>query len=118
MTQKQRIDRRLIAQILLLTLLFEALTLVLRFGLQLESTRDTASTIGLLTFGLRIHHGYCGAMVVLVAWGISREAPRLSRYGYVLGGALFLSDVIHHFLVLWPITGSPQFHLFYPPAPL
>ncbi len=118
MTQQHRTDRRLIVQILLLTLLFEVLTLVLRFGLQLESTRDTASTIGLLTFGVRIHHGYCGALLVLIAWGISREAPRLSRYGYVLGGALFLSDMIHHFLVLWPLTGSPQFHLFYPPMVL
>lgn len=114
MTQERRTDRGLILQILLLTLLFETLTLVLRFGLQLESTRDTASTIGLLTFGIRIHHGYCGALLILIAWGISREAPQLSRYGYLLGWALFLSDTIHHFFVLWPLTGSPQFDLFYP----
>jgi hypothetical protein len=116
MTQEHPTNRRLMVEILLLTLLFETLTLVLRFGFQLDSTRDTASTIGLLTFGIRIHHGYCGVLLVLIAWGISREAPRLSRCGYVLGGALFLSDVIHHFLVLWPITGSPQFDLVYPPS--
>jgi len=27
---------------------------------------------------------------------------------------LFLSDIVHHFLVLWPITGNPEFDLFYP----
>lgn len=114
MTPSDRISDKLVVRILLLTLLFECLTIALRFGLQLESTRDTASTIGWLTFGIRIHHGYCGLLLVLVAWGISREAPRLSRWGYVLGWALFLSDMIHHFLVLWPLTGSPQFDLFYP----
>jgi len=114
MTPTDRSYRRLVVQILLLTLLFEVLTVVLRFGLQLDSTRDTASTIGLLTFGIRIHHGYCGALLVLIAWGISREAPRLSRSGYTLGWALFLSDTIHHFFVLWPLTGSPQFDLLYP----
>ena len=114
MTQEHRTERGLIVQVLLLTLLFETLTLVLRFGLQLESTRDTASTIGLLTFGIRIHHGYCGALLILIAWGISREAPQLSQYGFTLGWALFLSDAIHHFVVLWPLTGSPQFDLFYP----
>ena len=118
MTQQHRAERGLIVQILLLTLLFEALTLVLRFGLQFESTRDTASTIGLLTLGIRRHRGYCGALLVLVAWGISREAPRLSRYGYTLGGALVLSDMLHHFLILWPLTGSPQFDLLYPPSVL
>ncbi|MDA1049241.1 MAG: hypothetical protein O3C40_02015 [Planctomycetota bacterium] len=115
MTHEPRGHKRLVVQILVLALLFELLTVFLRFGLQLESTRDTASTIGLLTFGIRIHHGYCGALLILVAWGISREAPKLSQYGYTLGWALLLSDTIHHFLVLWPLTGSPQFDLIYPP---
>ncbi|MEO8498956.1 MAG: hypothetical protein ABI614_28160 [Planctomycetota bacterium] len=116
MTSNDRSYRKRTVQILLLTLLFEVVTLVLRFGLQLESTRDTASTIGLLTFGVRIHHGYCGALLVLIAWGISREAPRLSHYGYLLGWALFLSDMVHHFIVLWLLVGSPQFDFFYPPS--
>ncbi len=114
MTQPPQSQHGRMVQILVVTLLLELLTLILRFGLQLESTRDTASTIGLLTFGIRIHHGYCGALLVLVAWGISREAPLLSRYGVIFGWALLLSDLIHHFLVLWPITGDPQFHLVYP----
>lgn len=106
--------RRLWVQIIILAVALEILTLVLRFGLKLDSTRDTASTIGRLTFGVRIHHGYCGAVIVLVGWSLSQTHRRLSRILYVVGWALFISDAVHHFLVLWPITGSPQFDLLYP----
>ncbi len=107
-------NRRLWLQTMVLAAILELLTVALRFGLQLESTRDTASTIGRITFGIRIHHGYCGAVLILLAWGLSQTHPRLARVGYVLGWALVISDAVHHLLVLWPITGSPQFELFYP----
>ena len=100
--------------ITLLTIAIELVTVVLRFGFALDATRDTASTIGRLTLGLRIHHSYYGALMVLIAWGLSQHAPRWSRLLYIIGGALFFSDIIHHFAVLWAITGTPQFHLFYP----
>jgi hypothetical protein len=32
----------------------------------------------------------------------------------VLGIALLASDLIHHFAILWPLTGTPEFHLKYP----
>ncbi len=98
-----------------LTLVIELICVVLRFGLQLDSTRDTASTIGRLTFGIRIHHGYCGAALMLVAYLLIARYPRLARWGLIIGLALVLSDLIHHFLVLWPLTGSPHFDLTYPP---
>lgn len=99
----------------------EVLTCFLRFGARLESTRDTASTIGVLTMGLRIHHGYIGIAVLIFAWVLSRSpwpavSERVIRWLFIAGMALFASDMIHHFLVLWPITGSPQFHLWYPAA--
>lgn len=98
-----------------LTVAIEVVTLILRFGFALESTRDTASTIGVLTFGIRIHHGYIGAvMIPLGLWQHRRNRLSLGRWIYIIGVALFLSDMIHHFLVLWPITGSPHFHLVYP----
>lgn len=99
-----------------LTVLIELICVVLRFGWGLESTHDTASTIGVLTFGIRIHHGYCGLVLLLIAWGTWTRYPRLARWGVILGMALFLSDMVHHFLVLWPITGSPHFDLVYPPV--
>lgn len=31
-----------------------------------------------------------------------------------VGAALILSDLAHHFLVLWPIAGDPHFDWVYP----
>ncbi len=97
-----------------LTLLFEALTCLLRFGLKLESTKDTASTIGHLTCGIRIHHSYIGGLMMLIACWVWDRYPKASWWLLAIGLGLFFSDMIHHFLVLWPIVGSPQFDLTYP----
>ncbi|MEM9365076.1 MAG: hypothetical protein AAGD07_03700 [Planctomycetota bacterium] len=98
---------------LVATLLLEVITLVARYGLRLDSTRDTASTIGRLTFGLRIHHGYVGAALLLAAYGLSQTHPRGSRLVFIAGASLLASDAVHHFLILWPIEGTPQFDLWY-----
>ena len=92
------------------TVVIEMICLILRFAFGLESTRDTASTIGVMTLGLRIHHGYVGAVMIVLGLFL---LPRWNRAAIILGSALLASDLIHHFLVLWPITGSPQFDLFY-----
>lgn len=92
--------------------LIEGVTAFFRFGLGLESTRDTASTVGRLTGGIRIHHGYLGVLLLLIAWRWAREGPA-RRWGLVIGWSLVLSDLIHHFVVLWLATGSPQFDLVY-----
>jgi hypothetical protein len=92
---------------------FEILTCVLRFGFALESTRDTASTIGQLTLGLRIHHSYIGIACIAAAFWIEQRFPRSSLHLLAIGIGLFISDMIHHFVVLWVITGNPQFDLLY-----
>lgn len=97
------------------TVLFEVITCVLRFGCRLESTRDTASTIGRLTCGVRIHHSYIGALLILLACWLWDRFPRVTWWALTIGLGLFLSDLIHHFLVLWLVDGDPQFHLVYPP---
>lgn len=97
-----------------LTALFEVITCVLRFGLKLESTKDTASTIGHLTCGIRIHHSYIGGLLVVVACWLWKHQPKVSWWILAIGLGLFFSDIIHHFCVLWPIVGSPQFDLTYP----
>jgi hypothetical protein len=97
-----------------LTVLFEGITVLCRFGLNLESTRDTASTVGLITAGIRIHHSYLGFLLAGMAfWGLKAK-PELARWVLAIGVALVCSDLIHHFVVLWLITGSPAFDLFYP----
>ena len=58
--------------------------------------------------------------ILWLRWRLSRN--QWSRAGglavvltlIVIGIALALSDAVHHFLVLWPIVGSPQFDLVYP----
>lgn len=97
-----------------LTLAFELVTMVLRFGFSLESSKHTASTIGSLTGDIRIHHGYVGVLLLLVAIVVRRRHRRLRQALVAIGLALVLSDLVHHFLVLWPIVGDPEFHLVYP----
>ena len=99
-----------------LTVAFEILTCVLRYGLKLESTRDTASTIGQITCGIRIHHSYIGGVMILIACWLWDRYPTAMWWTLTVGLGLFFSDLIHHFLVLWPIEGSPQFHFVYPQA--
>ena len=98
--------------VLLFTTIFEGITAGARFGLNLNSTRDTASTIGRLTMGIRIHHGYIGLSLVLIAF-LAIKNRGWQKQMYILGWSLFFSDMAHHFLVLWPITGSPEFDLTY-----
>jgi hypothetical protein len=104
-----------------LTLAFEALTCFFRFGLHLQSTRDTAR-LARYTFGLRIHHGYLGIALLLTMttrccwwrWAHRRLPFFVRVWCFRVGWSLILSDASHHFLVLWPVTGSPQFDIFYP----
>ncbi|MCP4197187.1 MAG: hypothetical protein GY762_08555 [Proteobacteria bacterium] len=97
-----------------LTVLFEGITVLCRFGLNLESTRDTASTIGVITAGMRIHHGYVGLLLAGIAFWSLKTKPDIARWVLAIGVAFVCSDVIHHFGVLWFLTGSPAFDLFYP----
>jgi hypothetical protein len=67
-----------------------------------------------MTLGLRIHHGYIGIFFLLL--GI--PFPKGIRYAvWIVGIGLIVSDLMHHFLVLWPFVGSPQFDLVYPNHP-
>jgi len=96
---------------LVLAFSMELFTVWLRFGLGLQATRDT-SIMGALTCGIRIHHGYVGVLVILFAHVFARPAG-LCNFLLMVGIALVVSDAVHHLLVLWPITGSPQFDLMY-----
>ena len=109
------LDRDTITWCIGLTIIFEVITVILRFGFDMQVTRDTKSTVGLLTFGVRIHHLYMGALLIPVAlWWWKNRSAKVGRWLFVIGVAAFCSDLIHHFLVLWPLTGSPHFHLVYP----
>jgi len=100
-----------------LTIVIELITILFRFGFKLEATRDTARFVARWTRGFRVHHGYWGVPLLLVATPalLLPVGPMLaSAWVMILGLALIKSDLVHHFLVLWPITGSHDFDLVYP----
>jgi len=94
--------------ILILTTAFEAFTCLLRFGLGLKATHHLAP-LHKRTLNLRIHHSYVGAALTLFALTFPSADP-LAPWTLRLGIALLASDLIHHFLILWPITGRHEFH--------
>jgi hypothetical protein len=98
----------------ILTFVIETITLLFRFGFGLKSTESTASTVGKLTFGIRIHHGYIGLlMLLLVAIFPAFRRSRFSDSTIVIGASLLVSDIIHH-SILYFVTGSADFDLVYP----
>lgn len=99
----------MVKTIALLTFIIELITVFFRFGLELKA-REATHAVSTLTFGLRIHHGYIG-LLVMAASALAGE--KLKKYAFIAGAALFLSDLIHHFVVLKFITGSPEFDIFY-----
>jgi hypothetical protein len=105
---------KVIWSIVICTAVIELLTVILRFGFKLEAAHSPVSTIGLFTGGIRIHHGYVGAVLSLASLFLMRSHTALAQYILIAGMSLFLSDLIHHFLVLWIVVGSPEFHLTYP----
>ena len=100
-----------------LTLVFELVTVVFRFGFKVQATRDTAKYVARWTRGLRIHHGYWGVPLLilgLAAMALPLGPVQAAAWLMIVGLALIKSDLVHHFLVLWPITGSHEFDLVYP----
>ncbi len=95
-----------------LTILIEILTIILRFVWGYRSAENTLF-IAKLTGGIRIHHLYLG--LFLFGFVLVPNLPIFFEDLFiVMGAGLVFSDLIHHFLVLWPLTGSPEFDLTYP----
>lgn len=109
-----RLDAATIVWALLGTTVIEIICIVLRFGFDKDSTSATASTIGVLTFGYRIHHGYIGMLMIPLGIWFFDGVKSPGWWALVIGVSLFASDFIHHFFVLWPIIGTPDFDLVYP----
>lgn len=104
---------RLRWRVITLTIAIEVFTVAIRYGFDLQAARDGASSIGGLTGGLRLHHGYLGLLFLALALVLRTRAPRLAQHLQVWGLALFLSDAVDHLLVRWPIEGSHGFQFWY-----
>ena len=102
--------RKAIIAGLVFGVLVEMITCVARFGFHMESTRDTAF-LAPFTLGYRIHHGYIGVLILLALFFLSGKAIR--NLAIIIGLSLLMSDMVHHFIVLWIFTGSPHFDIHY-----
>lgn len=111
---------------LLLAVLFELVTIALRFGLGWRSPERTRP-LARLTKGWRIHHGYPGLVLMPAAVPVhglipGAESPflMLAWLGPIvlaIGIMLAVSDLIHHAIVLPLFAGSHEFELHYPGHP-
>lgn len=110
-------DVKVVAVAMAFALSFELACCFMRFGLGKTSTGNTG-LIGLLTGGIRIHHGYVGVVLILIRNLIPAvELPLSLNLATVVAGigwGCVLSDGFHHFWVLWPATGHHDFDLVYP----
>lgn len=102
--------KRTLASGLVLAVVIELMAAAFRFGLGLESNQDTRF-LAQWTLGWRIHHGYIGLIGLLLCRLV--PAGRRRTVLLIISIGLVVSDFIHHFLVLWLLTGSPEFHLRY-----
>ena len=89
------------------TVIGEAGTVVVQFLLRWKF-RFVARLVGAITRGVRVHHGYLGAAALLAA-RLVPLAPAWRHLAFIAGGALVLTDLVHHTLVLWLLTGAPAF---------
>ena len=100
-------------KIILATLLIvEGVTLFLRFGLDKESKNFHINRMSRKWKKTRIHwhHFLLGLLIIpasLIFTGLLEEGL------FNLGLGIFLSDFIHHFLILTLITGKSEFYLLY-----
>ncbi|MBN1900401.1 hypothetical protein JW926_03635 [Candidatus Sumerlaeota bacterium] len=59
---------------------------------------------------LRIHHMFWGIFFFIIGLTIARRLPKYSPWIAGIGIGLFLSDVIHHFIVLPLWIGNIGWH--------
>ncbi len=81
----------MITEILILTLIIEASTIIGRFIFGPVKDRYNKNNF---KYKVRIHHGYIGFVLILFFVLYTNNLLAIS------GFSLFISDVIHHFLVL------------------
>jgi len=97
---------------LIAALLFELVTIFLRFGFKMTSPTHTRP-IARVTRGFRVHHGYPG-VGLLAAAPIMPMQTMVGSTVLILGIMLFLSDLIHHAIVLPICAGHHEFDIKYP----
>lgn len=81
----------MLKEIIIFTLIIEIFLIIGRF--LFGSMRERYKRIK-FKYKIRIHHGYIGIILILVYFLYPLELI------FIIGISLFLSDIIHHFIVL------------------
>ena len=105
----------MIWQIILITaLVIEAVTIFGRFFFKISSKDILMRIMHHYKWKrvIHVHHLFFGLVVIGLA------IYQGSLVGIDLGIGIVLSDLIHHFIVLWVIIGDPEFRLVYKNANL
>src|SRR5262245_35685639 len=109
--------RQLMIASLIATLVIEVVTLIFRFCFLIRPEVSPAYSVGMLLAGIRIHHGFFGLLFLFLAMLLRRSKAVLVPWFLVLGIGLLASDIVHHFVILAPILGDPEFLWFDPVNP-
>jgi|SRR5688572_1859451 len=88
------------------TIGFELLTLIVRFGTGVSAV-EFNETAPLL---LQIHHMFWSVPLFLLAPFTVRRLPRVTGAMVGTGAGFVLSDLIHHFIVLPILVGNTGWH--------
>ena len=103
---KRGLRRHLLLFSVLVTVGFELLTLVVRFGSGVSAV-EFNKTAPLL---MQIHHMFWSVPLFLVAPFTLKRLPRLTGAVIGTGVGFILSDLVHHFIVLPILVGDSGWH--------
>ena len=98
--------RHLLLFAALVTIGFELLTVVVRFGSGVSAVKFNKSAPLLL----QIHHMFWSVPLFAIAPFTARRLPRLTGAIIGIGVGFILSDLIHHFVVLPVLVGNTGWH--------
>ena len=87
----------------------EVLTLFGRFFLKFSSKVFYIKLVKKLGFRyfIHFHHMFFGMLISSASFFFELH------FFFNFGLGMILSDMIHHFIVLWLIVGDPEFHIIY-----
>lgn len=90
------------------TIFYEAVTIISRVisGISAGEFHERYN----LPIYLRIHHMFWGILVLIIGLTLAKRYPKISPWIAGIGIGLFLSDVIHHFIVLPLWVGNTGWH--------
>ncbi len=95
--------------IIITAVIIEIITIIGRFKFNI-STKELWTSL-MKHYNRRhwvhMHHVFLGLIIVAISLIVK------NNLALNLGIGIILSDAIHHFVVLWPLIGSPEFHVIY-----